>query len=179
MSDLQENIGVVFDADDYAGFAKRVVIAAIDLILILLVSAAFYFVSDYIIYDYETLIKSNFFFILLFSLWYLALLKRSKFRTFGYIITGVKIVDLKGQKPSILKMILRVLLLFIGPFELIIDIIWLTSEKTKQTLRDKYVGTYVVAKNALPVGTSKLQTVSLGFMGWNMMYREIKESAIK
>ncbi len=76
-------------------------------------------------------------------------------------------------------MILRAFLLLIGPFELITDIIWLTSETTKQTLRDKYVGTYVVNKNSLPVGKSKLQNVTLGFMGATLMYREIKESLIK
>lgn len=102
-------------------------------------------------------------------------MKRSKIRTIGYILTGVKIVNLKGEKPSIFKMILRASLLVIGPFELIIDIIWLTSEVTKQTLRDKYVGTYVVNLNAIPIGKGRLQNVTLGVMGWNLMYKEVKE----
>lgn len=71
------------------------------------------------------------------------------------------------------------MLLLLGPFELFIDIIWLTSEATKQTLRDKYVGTYVINQNAVPIRKGKLQNVSLEFMGWNLMCREVQESQIK
>ncbi len=179
MNDLEENIGVIFDKREFAGLIKRVVIAVVDLLVIFVISAAVLFISDYMVYDTETYFKFNFFFTLIFSVWYLAFLKRSKFGTLGYLLTGVKIVDLKGRKPSIFTMALRVFLLLIGPFELIIDIMWLTSEITKQTLRDKFVGTYVVNKTALPVGNGKLRNVTLGFMGWNLMYREIKESLIK
>jgi uncharacterized RDD family membrane protein YckC len=179
MNDFEESIGVIYDQKDYAGFLKRVVIAFVDLLIIILVSATVFFASDYLIYNDELYINFNFFFTLFFSVWYLALLKRSKYGTIGYNLTGVKIVDLKGEKPALFKMVLRVLLSLIGPFELIIDIIWLTSEITKQTLRDKYIGTYVIAKKASPVRTGNLQTVSLGFMGWNLMYREIKENDIK
>ncbi len=76
-------------------------------------------------------------------------------------------------------MILRVLLLTLGPFELLFDIIWLTSEATRQTLRDKFIGTYVVNRNAAPIGKARLQNVTLGVMGWNLMYQEIKESLIE
>ena len=179
MTDLEENIGVIFNREEYAGLIKRIVIAVVDLILIFGISISVLFITDYLIYNDELYYKFNFFFILIFSIWYLAFLKRSKFRTLGYILTGVKIVDLKGQKPSAIKMILRALLLLLGPFELIIDIIWLTSERTKQTLRDKYIGTYVVNKDAIPVKKGPLQNVSLGFMGWNLMYKEIKEDYIK
>lgn len=179
MINIDENFGVIFDKKDYAGFIKRVIIAAVDLIVIFVISTAVLYISDYLIYEEEPYYKFNFFFMLVFSIWYLAILKRSNFRTIGYILTGVKIVDLKGERPSIFKMIFRVSLLILGPFELIIDIIWLTQEATRQTLRDKYVGTYVVNQNAIPVGSGKLQTVTLGIMGWNLMYREVKESLIK
>jgi len=175
MSYNVENPGVIFDKKDYAGFIKRVVIAIVDLIVILVISAAVLFGSDYFIYEEGAYYKFNFFFVLIFSIWYLALLKRSRFRTIGYMLTGVKIVNLKGAKPSAFKMILRAALLLLGPFELIIDIIWLTQEATKQTLRDKYVGTYVVTQDAVPVGSGTLQTVTLGVMGWNLMYREVKD----
>ncbi len=179
MSDIKENFGVIFDKKDYAGFINRVVIAVVDLIVIFIISAIVLYISDFLIYEEESYFKFNFFFFSLFSIWYLALLKRSRFRTIGYILTGVKIVNLKGEKPSVFKMIFRVLLLLIGPFELIIDIIWLTQETTKQTLRDKYVGTYVVDQNAIIVGTGRFQIVTLGFMGFNVTYREIKEEEIK
>lgn len=176
MSDLEENFGVIFDKEEYAGFIKRVVIAVVDLIFILVVLAAVLFISNNFISNKESFLNFNFVFFIFFSIWYLALVKRSKIRTIGYILTGVKIVNLKGEKPSIFKMILRASLLVLGPFELIVDIIWLTSEATKQTLRDKYVGTYVVNLNANPIGKGKLQNVTLGVMGWNLMYKEVKEN---
>ena len=179
MDNSGESLGVIFNKKDYAGLVRRVVIAVVDLFVIFVISAAILYISDFFIYDEDFYQKFNFILILLFSIWYLALLKRSKLRTIGYILTNVKIVDLKGEKPSIFKMVLRVLLLLLGPFELIIDIIWLTQEATKQTLRDKYVGTYVVNQKATPIGKAMLQTVNLGFMGWHLMYREVKETLIK
>lgn len=179
MSQSEENFGVFYEKKEYAGFIKRVVIAVVDLFVIAVFSMACLYVTDYLIYYEDTYYKFNFIFTIILAILYLAVLKRSKYRTIGYILTGVKIVDLKGEKPSIFKMILRVLLILIGPFELIVDIIWLTSEVTKQTLRDKYIGTYVVNQNAVPIGKGKLQNVSLGFMGWNLMYREVKDSCIK
>jgi uncharacterized RDD family membrane protein YckC len=179
MNNCEENFGVIYRKKEYAGFLKRVVISLVDIIIISVVSACCLYITDFIFYSEDTYYNFNFFFTLAFCIFYLAILKRSKIRTVGYIITRVKIVDLKGQKPSIFKMILRVLLLFLGPFELFFDIIWLTSEATKQTLRDKYVGTYVINQHAVPIRKGKLQNVSLGFMGWNLMYREVQESQIK
>ncbi|MEJ2156269.1 MAG: RDD family protein [Desulfobacteraceae bacterium] len=179
MKNREENIGVIYEKKDYAGFLKRVVIAMIDIVVIAAVSACgSYFVDSFFSFE-ETHHKFNFIFIVAFSITYLAILKRSKFRTVGYLLARVKIVDLKGERPSVFKMILRELLILLGPFELFTDIVWLTSEATKQTLRDKYVGTYVIRQNAIPVGKGRLQNVSLGFMGWNLVYREVQESQIK
>lgn len=175
----EENLGVIYDKNEYAGFLKRVIIAAVDLIVLAIFAVISLSVSYYFIYYADNYIQFNLLFILFLAVLYLGFLKRSKYRTLGYILTGVKIVDLKGNRPTIFKMILRVFMLFFGPFELIFDIIWLTSEATKQTLRDKYVGTYVVNRHAIPVGKAKLQNVTLGVMGWNLMYREIKESQIQ
>lgn len=179
MSGYSENTGVYYNRSDYASFTKRVIIAFVDLIVILLISVLILYISNFFINNVETYLDFNFSSFILVSVIYLAFLKRSKYRTLGYIITGVKIVNLKGEKPSIFRMILRVGLLMVGPFELVIDIIWLTSEMTRQTLRDKYVGTYVINQNANPEGYVKLQNVSLGVMGWNLSYREIKECNIK
>lgn len=179
MNKIDDNFGVVYEKKAYAGFYKRVIIALVDLIVIAAISSFCLYITDFIFYYEDSYYKFNFVFILVLSIFYLAILKRSKYRTVGYILTSVKIVDLKGERPSIFKMILRVLLFLLGPFELFIDIIWLTSEATKQTLRDKYIGTYVIAQDAVPVKKGKLQNVSLGFMGWNLMYREVQESQIK
>ncbi|MBI5550808.1 MAG: RDD family protein [Desulfobacterales bacterium] len=179
MKDIEENIGVIFDKNDYAGFIKRVVITIVDLAVIFIVLASMFYISDHLIDDYDLFYYFNLLFFVSFLVWYLALLKRSRYRTPGYILAGVKIVDLKGRKPSVFKMVFRAFLLLIGPFEVLIDIMWLTQEVTKQTLRDKYVGTYVVRKDAVPAGKGRLQVVTLGVMGWSLMYREVKEALIK
>ena len=175
MDKSKENTGVFYKRCDYAGFVKRAIIAAIDSLVLIIISFLFILLSSYIISDEKFLIKFNFLAIALISMCYLAILKPSKYRTFGYKLTNVKIVDLKGKKPTLFKMILRTLLLLIAPFGLIFDIIWLTSEETKQTLRDKYIGTYVVSKDASPIGQGKFQIVSLGFMGFILTYWEIKK----
>ena len=50
---------------------------------------------------------------------------------------------------------MRYLLLLFGPIEWIVAILWLTGEETKQTFRDKHVGTYVVKENANPIGNGR------------------------
>ncbi len=179
MSDFDGNFGVFYDKGGYAGFIRRVIASAIDLLVMLLISLVILFTLNCFIYDEAVYITFNFLLITLISVWYLALLKRSGFRTIGYILAGVKIVDLKGGKPSIVKMILRVFLSVIGPFEFIPDIFWIMSESTRQTLRDKFIGTYVVRKDAVPVGRAEFQDVTLGVMAWTLVYREIKGNRIK
>ncbi len=66
------------------------------------------------------------------------------------------------------------MLLTFGPFSLIIDLLWLTGETTRQTLRDKYIGTYVVRSDSAPKGTGQLQRVSLDFIGWHLVFKEVK-----
>ena len=175
MNENKEKSGVIYKKSEYAGLIKRIVIAVVDILVILIVSFVVLFLTDYLIYDETTYLKFNIIFFLIFSVCYLALLKRSKFGTLGYILTGVKIVNLKGRKPSVFDMVFRTLLLTIGPFELFFDIIWLTQESTKQTLRDKYVGTYVINRSAVPIADCVLQNVNLNVMGWNLMYREVNE----
>ncbi len=175
-----ENSGVIYKSKDYAGFTRRLLIAAVDGIVFVLLLLPIVVFTTIALKDHDAFyFKINYIFSALLLIWYFALLKRSKFRTVGYVLTGVKIVDLQGNKPSVFKMILRLFLLFIGPFVVYIDIPWLMSEATKQTLRDKYVGTYVVRKNAIPIRTDRLQTVMLGVMSWSLTYREIKEESIR
>ena len=179
MRDEKEDYGVIYKKEDYAGFIKRLLIGVVDflvffVLLILWCLFTAIFLKDHGIFFYRT----NFMFAMILAVWYFSLLKRSKYRTVGYILMGVKIVNLQGETPSILKMILRQFLVFLGPFTLHIDLPWITSEITKQTLRDKYVGTYVVGKDATPVLQGKLQSVTLGVMSWSIMYREVKEEYI-
>ena len=174
MDEINDKGGVYYDRDDYAGLLKRIIIAVVDLLVILIVMIIVVSLSRMFMSNEEDLAKVIFISFISISLFYLAILKPSKYRTLGYIMADVKIVNLKGNKPSLFTMLLRASLLLIGPFELIFDIIWLTSETTKQTLRDKYVGTYVVNRNALPTGKGPLRNVTLGVLGWYLTYQEVK-----
>ncbi len=173
MTKYDNNVGVYYDHKNYAGLLRRILIAIIDTLVITLFTILVLYITEYFFIDENRYITVNLNLFIFNSLFYLVFMKRSKFRTIGYILTGVKIVDLHGTQPTIFKMILRVGLLIIGPFGLIFDLIWLTSEETKQTLRDKYVGTYVIDKHANPVGYGNIREVIHGFMGWNISYQEV------
>ena len=60
----------------------------------------------------------------------------------------MKIISIVGKRLSIWQMTLRFLILFFGPLNFFVDILWLTGEQNKQTLRDKMFGTYVVKRRA-------------------------------
>lgn len=165
--------GVYYDRADYASFGRRILVWAIDLTVILAILYVYCYVNFYSINDSLLAFKISFFGSLLISYVYLAILKSSTFGTLGFRVADVKIVDLQGNKPSWSTMLTRFLLLAIGPFSLILDILWLTGEQTKQTLRDKYMETYVVRKNSKPKGTGKFRKISLDFVGWHLVFREV------
>jgi len=167
--------GVFFETKDYANLFQRTLIMVIDLAVLLAVAAIIGWLWPWYNYEIEEFHPAFFIVILTLSYIYLSILKPSKYRTLGYIATGVKIVDLKGEKPAFLTMTARFVFLLFGPLAMIVDILWLTGEPTRQTLRDKYVGTYVIKKNARPIGKGNQRYVSLNFMGWNLMLREVQK----
>ena len=107
---------------------------------------------------------------------YLVFLKRS-LGTPGYWITGVRIVDLFGKRPSIIRMTGRFLWLAFSPLSLVLDLIWLTGEETRQTLRDKVVGINVVRKKAVPAGTGPEKIKVISIAGLYLRFREIERYA--
>lgn len=164
---------IYYQKQDYAGFWKRLGAWIVDLLVIIACIAVYWYVVYHIVNDPIMMFKIIFFTSLLFMYVYLAVIKSSNFRTIGYNLFGIKVVDLLGNSPNWSTMLIRFLLIFIGPFTFIIDILWLTGEQTKQTLRDKYAGTYVVKNTSIPKGTGLLRTVSLHFMGWNLSFKEV------
>jgi uncharacterized RDD family membrane protein YckC len=105
---------------------------------------------------------------------YLTVLKRTDFGTLGYWLTGVKIVNLKGKRPSLWQMTFRFIMLILGPFNFIVDVLWLGGDEHRQTLRDKVVGTYVVKDEAIPLGEGEQTLVPYFFLTWCLMFREVK-----
>ncbi len=105
---------------------------------------------------------------------YLAVLKGTPVRTIGFRVAGVKIVDFRGQQPSMLRMTLRFLLWIVGPINLVIDWLWLSSDPHKQCLRDKFAGTYVVRAKAEPPGASPRKARYYNVFGLMFVFLEIQ-----
>ncbi|WP_261340238.1 RDD family protein [Rhodopirellula islandica] len=85
---------------------------------------------------------------------YMTVIKRSWLRTIGYRLAGLRIVDTRGSRPSLTRMTLRMLMWIFGPFNFILDLIWLGADSEQQSLRDCYCSTYVVLATAQPEGTA-------------------------
>ncbi|MBW2410228.1 MAG: RDD family protein, partial [Deltaproteobacteria bacterium] len=145
--------GVYFERHDYAGLLRRLIIVMVDLSFLILFFTIFYLIFFLSFDATETTFFIYFWLCFLSAFCYLSILKPSRYRTLGYIATSAKIVDLKGNRPSFLRMAFRFCLLILGPVFFIIDILWLTSEENRQTLRDKIAATYVIKKDAQPIGS--------------------------
>jgi len=166
------NKGVFYSPDDYAGFLRRMLCLIIDVsILILLLILIIYLKDPLQEYGFLFII---FLFWFIFAILYLSIIKSSKYKTIGYWILGLKIVDHYGNKPSNIKMLFRLLVSLLGPFELPFDIFWLFEDSKKQTLRDKFSGTYVIKNDAIPKGSSKIKAYYYFIHGWSFLFQEVK-----
>jgi|GEM_PF-886787 len=166
--------GVYYSSNSYAGFWARLFAWLIDIFVLASVLSLYLFSYTYLAEGTE--FQCNLLFIMSFfsCFAYLTIVKTSEMSTLGFWVNKIKVVDLSGRKPHFFKMALRFILLTIGPFELILDLLWLTGETTKQTLRDKYVGTYVVKKDAEPIGQASIVQTRLHVLGWNLVYYEVE-----
>lgn len=89
----------------------------------------------------------------LFVIWiYLGPVKRSDFGTIGFRMLGVRLVSAKGGRPSLYSVALRMMMWMFGPFDLLLDLLWLGADTESQSLRDCYLGTYLIKRNAMPIG---------------------------
>jgi len=104
---------------------------------------------------------------------YLTVLKRSRIRTLGYILMGVRIVDIRGGRPSLLQMTVRMVPLLPVPWSFLFDLGWILDEPQRQTLRDKWAGTFVVGRKAKPIGTAPILYKRIGFAGLFLIFPEV------
>src|SRR5215470_3899150 len=156
--------GVYYRREDYAGVWRRLLIEGIDF------SVAFAFSLGLTIFlliilasgsDPEEALAVHWKWILL-TVWpavwfaYLVILKRTRFRTLGYLIGGARIVNLQGNIPGIGPLTVRLAFATIGPINVIIDLFWMTGDDNRQALRDKFASTYVIKKAAEPAGQGNI-----------------------
>jgi uncharacterized RDD family membrane protein YckC len=165
--DTSLKTGVYFAPDDYVGLMRRIVILLVDLAVLigvyLVIDTLFTPMSD----DQNDLFV---FMYLLFAWAYLTVIKASNIRTVGYWLTGSKILNLRGERPSIFRMTCRLLLWGFGPFNLFFDLWWSAIDDDRQTLRDRFTGTCVVNNRAEPIGTAEIHLAIYHAFGFALMY---------
>jgi uncharacterized RDD family membrane protein YckC len=166
--------GVYYARRDYAGFWRRMASIVIDLLAIGIAGFLIMFVWDLAGAPGNDVTPSLVW--LGFAYLYLILLRGSCFRTLGYILAGVRIVNLRGNRPSFLWMNLRLVLWCIGPLNPIVDLIWFGGDENRQMLRDKLTGTYVIRKNAVPIGEGPIRAVTLFILGYTIVYPEVTKT---
>lgn len=163
--------GVYFAPGDYVGITRRMIILVIDFSLLLL---AYILVAILYIAITGHDPASRFHWSYLGFAWaYLTILKASPLRTVGYRLTGARILNLRGERPSVFRMTFRLLLWLFGPFNLIFDLFWAGTDDDRQTLRDRFSGTCVVNNSAEPLGTGEIHFTYYDALGMNMMYPRV------
>lgn len=165
-----------YDPKAYAGFGTRILIMIVDLFLILLLGITLWvplaglWIGGVIESD-----PSGYFWILyLFTIWiYLAPIKRSDFGTIGYKLLGVKLVSAKGGRPSLVNMSVRMMLWMFGPFNFLMDLLWLGADTESQSLRDCYLETYLVSRSATPTGRAPVHLTRYNALGFALSYPRV------
>lgn len=170
MVEHEPESGVFFAAADCAGVWRRIVVDLIDVAVasglsVLLSVAVSAFAADQLLPLWVTTIW------LATWLGYFVVLKRSRLRTAGYRIGGVKVVDLHGGRPSLSAFMLRFVFTFFGPMS---DVFWLQSDPRHQALRDKFTHTYVVRTAATPAGSGPITYAYQTVLAWTFLLPEVK-----
>ena len=165
---MSADSGVYFRRDDYASFWRRLAADAVDstvvAMLCLLTFAGLWDVAPKAVLPVCALI----FFC------YFVLLKRSSKGTLGYILGGLRITGIDGQRAGLVQLTIRLIFMVLGPVNYLLDLAWLSSDDHRQALRDKFADTYVVLRGAVPVGSGRLIHRYYDILGYNFLFREVE-----
>lgn len=163
---------VAFAPGDHAGFMRRLIATAIDVVVSVL---AMMFTTIMIIWlepPAWVLTAAP----LAVVVGYLVFLKRSRVRTLGYRMAGVRIVNAYGEPPSAAVLLFRVcagLFLFsIGNVNNM-DYLTLTGRGPRGKLSDIISGTRVVRSDALSTGPGEFVTAYY-FLAATLVVREVR-----
>jgi uncharacterized RDD family membrane protein YckC len=144
--------GVFFRREDYASFPLRVLVDVLDSVVFVALCAAL--TAPMILFLPGDRSSLNLILLtwVVVALLYFIILKRSRFRTLGYRVGRVRIVDLKGRVPGYWSLFVRLLFGTVGPMNWLLDLTWLSNDAHRQALRDKFAHTYVVRATAQIAG---------------------------
>src|SRR5688572_27505650 len=161
--------GVFYAPGDYVGIGRRFIILLVDsfvlavlitcvAIVCLLIGAPpvlFMIASIGVFWIYEVI------------------LKRSPMRTIGYRLTGCRIVNLQGERPSLFALTFRSVLWMFGPFNLLFDLLWCGIDDDRQTLRDRFAETCLINEGATPIGTGEIHLTYFDIGTLNLYYARV------
>jgi len=85
----------------------------------------------------------------------------------------MRIADIRGGRPSLLQMTIRLVPLLPVPWSFLFDLGWIIDEPQRQTLRDKWAGTYVVRQGAKPISTAPIHYKRIAFGGIFLIFPEV------
>jgi uncharacterized RDD family membrane protein YckC len=164
---------VCFSPEDYAGLWRRLVVQLIDLVTVAILWVV---VTVVIVVGTpaelpRSLVVLGGWATLLF--WYFVLLKGSRFRTLGYRLGRVRVVDIRGNPAGVGALTVRLLFALGGPLNLIVDMAWIPSDRFRQSLRDKVAGTYVVRARAEPAGWARIVYTHYRLLGGSFLLQEL------
>ena len=165
--------GVFYHRDDYAGLGRRFLIVVVDSIVCLAAGVAIFIVAA--LFSRDGVVPLGTALVWLgFIYAYLAILKSTPVPTLGYLLTGVRLVNMRGERPSFLRTSFRLLLWVLGPIHPLVDFVWLANDPNRQTLRDRFAATYVIRKDAKPAGRGRIALVPYFIWGMTLFFREIR-----
>jgi len=157
--------GVYFASQDYVGYWPRLIILMVDLLVLLIASAAILTLGLLAIETNEGLSLG----FCLIGIWlYLVPLKRSRLGTLGYRLAGCRLVTLQGSRPSLLTLTARLAFWGFGPSNLASDLVWCGIDQEGQTIRDRFTGVCVVKRHAQPIGEAPIHMAYYTVMGYSI-----------
>jgi uncharacterized RDD family membrane protein YckC len=175
---LNARPAVWFFPSDYAGFWRRLGIELADatmIVVLLLVVTVTVALLDpvgdwndaYLFAGWTALVWAYFVF-----------LKRTPVGTVGYRLAGVRIVDAYGRSPGLAALTLRLAFGILGPINIVLDLLWIPSDRHKQSLRDKFAHTYVVKAGAQPAGPARIILRTHHVMGMAFVFRDVEAMSV-
>ena len=175
-------VGVYYRRSDYAGFWRRFGTDVIDILVVFAIIILCSILIAFLLPDQlgtrsdPRLPLPIFFLLPAVPFAYFVLLKRSTFRTIGYRICGVRIVDLQGKRPTLFALTARLLFAVLGPLNFLLDLAWIPGDSNRQALRDKFAHTYVILATAEPEGRGTIAYTPYHFFGMSFLFPEVKTS---
>ena len=172
-SDIE--FGVIFRRNDCASFGLRLLAGAIDLliagiVLWIVLEVAVILVPQGDNSEGPIAVLS----IVITWFFYFVILKYFGSRTVGYSLCGIRILSMKGCRPSLWTIAIRSLLGIFGPIHFVVDLVWLSNDPQCQALKDKITRTYVVKKRAKPLAEGKIVYIPYTILTMSLVFPEVE-----